>query len=71
MIPAWRIAFFRGASLVLWDVVRREEGGLLSTRQWICEGHSVSSGILFFRNQRDPCQSHPRGQAEPLDRPAP
>ena len=43
--------FLRRASLVLWDVVRREEGGLLSTRQWICEGHRVSSGVLFLRNQ--------------------
>ena len=48
-----RLAYrlLRRASLVLWDVVRREEGGLLSTRQWICEGHRVSSGVLFFRNQ--------------------
>ena len=48
-----RLAYrlLRCASLVLWDVVRREEGGLLSTRQWICEGHRVSSGVLFLRNQ--------------------
>ena len=48
-----RLAYclLRCASLVLWDVVHREEGGLLSTHQWICEGHSVSSGILFLRNQ--------------------
>ena len=44
-----RLAYclLRCASLVLWDVVRREEGGLLSTRQWICEGHRVSSDVLF------------------------
>ena len=48
-----RLAYclLRCASLVLWDVVRREEGGLLSTRQWICEGHRVSSGVLFLHSQ--------------------
>ena len=49
MIPAWRIASFAAPA---WSSgVRREEGGLLSTRQWICEGHRVSSGVLFLRNQ--------------------
>ena len=48
-----RLAYrlLRCASLVLRDVVRREEGGLLSTRQWICEGHRVSSGVLFLHSQ--------------------
>ena len=48
-----RLAYrlLRCASLVLWDVVRREEGGLLSTRQWICEGHRVSSGVPFLHSQ--------------------
>ena len=48
-----RLAYrlLRCAGLVLWDVVRREEGGLLSTRQWICEGHRVSSGVLFLHSQ--------------------
>ena len=49
--PCLAYRLLRCASLVLWDVVRREEGGLLSTRQWICEGHSVSSGVLILRNQ--------------------
>ena len=56
--------FLRRASLVLWDVVRREEGGLRSTRQWICEGHCVSSGVLFLRNQnlrRRHILGHPAG----------
>ena len=43
--------FLRRASLVLRDVVRCEEGGLLSTRQWICEGHRVSSGVPFLRSR--------------------
>ena len=65
-----RLAYclLRCASLVLWDVVRREEGGLLSTRQWICEGHSVSSGILFLRNQslrRRHILGHPAGRRFP------
>ena len=48
-----RLAYrlLRCASLVLWDVVHHEEGRLLSTRQWIREGHRVSSGVLFLRNQ--------------------
>ena len=48
-----RLAYclLRCASLVLWDVVRRKKGGLLSTRQWICEGHRVSSDVLFFHSQ--------------------
>ena len=48
-----RLAYrlLRRTSLVLWDVVRRKEGGLLSTRQWICEGHRVSSGVLFLHSQ--------------------
>ena len=48
-----RLAYrlLRCASLVLWDVVRRKEGGLLSTRQWICEGHLVSSGVPFLHSQ--------------------
>ena len=57
-----------GASLVLWDVVRHEEGGLLSTHQWICEGHSVSSGILFLLNQslrRCHILGHPAGRRFP------
>ena len=41
----------RRASLVLRDMVRCEEGGLLSTRQWICEGHRVSSGVPFLRSR--------------------
>ena len=49
--PCLAYHLLRGASLVLWDVVRREEGGLQSTRQWICEGHSVSSGVLLLRDQ--------------------
>ena len=48
-----RLAYclLRCTSLVLWDVVSREEGGLLSTRQWIREGHRVSSGVLFLHSQ--------------------
>ena len=48
-----RLAYrlLRYASLVLWDVVRREERGLLSTRQWTCEGHRVSSGVPFLHSQ--------------------
>ena len=48
-----RLAYclLRCASLVLWDVVRREERGLLGTRQWICEGHRVSSGVPFLHSQ--------------------
>ena len=49
--PYLAYRLLRCASLVLWDVVRREEGGLLSTRQWICEGHRVSSGVLFLHSQ--------------------
>ena len=48
-----RLAYrlLRRTSLVLWDVVSREEGGLRSTRQRICKGHSVSSGVLFLHSQ--------------------
>ena len=48
-----RLAYrlLRCASLVLRDVVRHEEGRLLSTRQWIREGHRVSSGVLFLHSQ--------------------
>ena len=65
-----RLAYclLRCASLVLWDVVRREEGGLLSTRQWICEGHSVSSGVLLLRNEslrRRHILGHPAGRRFP------
>ena len=49
--PCLAYRLLRCASLVLWDVVRREEGGLRSIRQWICEGHSVSSGVLLLRDQ--------------------
>ena len=65
-----RLAYrlLRRTSLVLWDVVSREEGRLLSTRQWICEGHRVSSGVLFLRNQnlgRRHILGHPAGRRFP------
>ena len=48
-----RLAYclLRCTSLVLWDVMRREEGRLLNTRQWIREGHRVSSGVPFLRSR--------------------
>ena len=48
-----RLAYrlLRRTSLVLWDVVSREEGRLLSTRQWGREGHRVSSGVLSLHSQ--------------------
>ena len=49
--PRLAYCLLRCTSLVLWDVVSREEGRLLSTRQWIREGHCVSSGFLFPHSQ--------------------